>query len=699
MTTTTTRTTTTTVAPVTKAPSSELKLAASTKSLTNPSHNLSETSTLEMIDEVPTYNNNNETTVQHKTPLQEEEGQELLWIEDREQITEGQELVYVNNDDQHSNRNNYAIVKKKMKNNNKKKGKINLRRFFSPRHPKQRQVAIVPHDENDTNHQLALQKATHARQLLQEALSSTDDNDENRDATANLAFTEAMDARRLLSADDDDDDDEELKWLETKALGEKEAQQAIRNGKKTGQEQNNNNPLSPNSMMQAAEQHAEQARKYLESMLPEFLSAVSSSDSGGDAAAAAAVSNNKARKKQNNNLRSPKSKTRKQTPRQREELIARVVQENNHGAMASPAISTLGFDNTFDTKSLGDIMDGPSTTPQSKETLSKMLQHMKQQKKKQEQQTNTKSTEQPASQQLTSPARRARIEKFVATVVPGEAELTPADKTKLHEIQQLDQLVDGRLTAAAEDDDACSLSSYHGVPQHDLNRPDARTSGKRLPQQQPTFVTVGTRVKVQPQLLSARSWEDMADGNASLEEVVEKTHPKKETNNANANDDDEKENRKKKGIMTMRTKKEKLTPSSSSKNNNKKKSKLLSPALWLRRRNKNQNNPNNNINNKQQPEAAPNPKPSNNQKSSTPNNRKKVPNDLPRTISITPSNNVAPQSSPMFVKPSKPMTSPDENNEDRYISLTELQDNDNDDDDDVHAEALSEPDLDRYEVT
>lgn len=568
---------------------------------------------------------------------EEEYGQELLWIEDQEQPHDVQEFLYVDNVDPVTTQTSSSSSRRK-----KKTKKLFQRFFFSKKAAIQSPRVAVVDSTTPTQHDLARQKAAHARQLLEEALSSEDSSDENDDRIQ-FAFDEALDARRMVSSTEEEEEDENM-WKIQQKLGQEEAQQAVKNKKK-----NANN--TPTSIIQAAEQHAEQARIYLESMLPEFLNHAVSSNSSGEVAASPPT-----KQQQPPPPAKTKKSTRQQTPRQREELIARVVQENQTQA-ASPAISTLGFDNTFDTKSLGDIMDNPST-PQSKETLSKLLK--KKQQQKQQQQKQQIAAAAASSQPLTSPARRLRIQKFVATVGPAEAEvpLTEADKMKLEEIQQLDQLVDGRLAKAAaaeDDDDACSLSSYHGVPLHDAKE---KRSGKMMENKPTTFVQ---STSFRPELLDAKSWEDLADGNASLEEVVEQ-------HKAHRDPPPPKPVEKKKKKFIPKLQNEENTPDNTT---TKEKKKKKSSWLRLKSRRSTKSNPN-------QTKKTTNASKTKTIKPSTTTITKKpkkkrvtttpaAPNDLPRTISISPDpvmNSPPTRSSP---PPLKMMSTPPD--EDRYISL------------------------------
>jgi len=351
----------------------------------------------------------------------------------------------------------------------------------------------------------AAAKAESARRLLEEALSypveSMDENEEDKRTQILMsAFSEAIEARKIMESEDEDD----VELMHNKLIGEKEALESARlisvlsrEGGEGRIEVETEKPdvadcseqktesKTLGEIILAANEHAETARCYLESMLPEFLDEAVSDSEDSEVHRKKSVSRRSKRK--NKNRRNQPGKTKGQSRKDSKEngkkhdkksgapltylpasnfyrkrykmidheeeeevvdvqdintelkrreaekvaIIARVIQQNES------LISTLGFDNTFENMTittLNEFMDAPIFTKKGVKLPILRTQDDGSSKK------NSKAK--VLAIRLSSPRRR-KMKQFVATM--NDTEISKKDKKKLKEIENLDRLVDAAV--------------------------------------------------------------------------------------------------------------------------------------------------------------------------------------------------------------------------------------------------------------
>lgn len=474
----------------------------------------------------------------------ESQGQELLWVED--------------DDDEESGPNSPAprITPTKRKGffkrlGNKKSNTPQKKKNAAGQKTPDGKVVLLPTAPKNVQKEAA-RKAHRARELLKEALL-LDETSGERNAKLKEAFAEAASARRLL--------DPNMEIGDT-STGEKEALEASRILTNTGQEKVNARkeedtekkktveppaaaaavindeaaatdrqtsdkaePKPSRTFTQFAADQSESARRFLESMLPEFLDEAVSDDEEDEAEKENNV--NKANPKVEDTVPSEieedpevleierkaaiaaEDAERRRRAEEKHAAITRVVQESN------TMISTLGFDNTFlqdnDTltiDSLNEFLDAPMSaeekspraTPQSasisktergvvepptgpvvetpgvvetptdpapttKQRSFGFLSRVRSKKKK--------SDGTRAYALLTTPRQRSgKVDRCVATVVPpsdeNEPSITEEEQRKMVQIQDIDRVTTNRLKSAIHQGggEGETVASWDGVPRH-----------------------------------------------------------------------------------------------------------------------------------------------------------------------------------------------------------------------------------------
>lgn len=495
----------------------------------------------------------------NKKSKNQEEKKEVVDSDQDQQTTlesEGQELLWVEDDNEEEEREPKSptprITPTKRKSffkrlGNKKSGTPQKKNATVQKAPDGK-VVLLPTAPRNVQKEAA-RKAHRARELLKEALL-LDETSGDRNAKLKEAFAEAASARRLL--------DPNMEIGET-STGEKEALEASRILTGTGQEKMNarreedtekkkaveppaaaaaavidgkaatdrqtsekTEPKASRTFTQFAADQSESARRFLESMLPEFLDEAVSDDEEDEAGKENNV--NRANSKVEDAVPSvieedpevlaierkaaiaAKDAERRRRAEEKHAAITRVVQESNT-MISNTMISTLGFDNTFlqdnDTltiDSLNEFLDAPmsteekspSATPQSA-TISKTERGVVETAGVVETPTGSAPTTKQRSfgflsrvrskrkksdgtgayALLTTPRQRSgKVDRCVATIVPpsdeSEPNLTEEEQRKMVKIQDVDRVTTNRLKSAIHQGggEGETVASWDGVPRH-----------------------------------------------------------------------------------------------------------------------------------------------------------------------------------------------------------------------------------------
>jgi hypothetical protein len=518
--------------------------------------------------------------------LPESMGQELLWVEDATMASSPSPVKTQKKRGLFSRLKSKPVSPEKIKKKKKKESRVVL-------------LNAPPSGQQPSSDRIkkAAAKAQHARALLDQALVENVDA-QQRDEILKNAFTEAAEARRLV-------DPESAGLEQTKLLVEKEALEASRilltmstftrrEEKKEERELKVDtaaaalaatlSPHTPLTLMRSANEHAEAARRYLESMLPEFFDGAVSDDEDGTN-----YDIDEDQEEDEEEDREYTDEERKRRAEEKQATISRVVQQNN-------TFSTLGFDNTYRDEvltidSLNAFLDAPFSMDgdtsnksdrnkvviEGKDATDMKLAAEWREAKEAKEVRRKKDVEAQAAAAAASPikappaaatepkksrsklshfgrsrSKRAaakatgvaaaagtaavvvsskkksadnkytKVNKFIATVVPEDKHELPVPDE--HELQHLSQVqavtrvTSKRLEEAAEDD--ASVVSYDGVPRHQgYTNPNATPPRVKSRNMNTQFIAAPKIAN--PALLSARSWEDLADGTASLQEVID----------------------------------------------------------------------------------------------------------------------------------------------------------------------------------
>jgi hypothetical protein len=305
--------------------------------------------------------------------------------------------------------------------------------------------------------------------------------------------------------------------------------------------------------------------------LPDFLNDTVSEDDeeGGQNAP-------KALMKENDERRRAAEEKREEIKRRREEeqreAIARVVQQNN-------TISTLTFqdrdEETLTINSLNEFLDGPlspetksKSTPKNAEPriVSSVPSYQHEQVRKAlKEKAGAKDTKTKSSYGLFRRSREKelgktgeavitsagavaavnkskkkeklssrKVDRFVATVLPPEDEIPVAaeDVESLASAREIDRNTGSRLETAIQDEDGASVTSWDGVPLHGgyappaqkkkmkaatVTQPIQRTKPRDHTKIQPQFIKAP---KIDARIMTRESWDSLAAGDTSLDEVV-----------------------------------------------------------------------------------------------------------------------------------------------------------------------------------
>ena len=491
-------------------------------------------------------------TQSQQDPEAESQGQELLWVEE-DDVTNSNDTTSPHNTTAPHKKKGFLLGKLRSTSTSTTKNKketSTTRVVLLPTPTAATTTTTTP----STPLQQATLKAKQARELLDQAVQvDSQQTHEEREEILKQAICAAKEARRLVDPQQDP----------TEQATE---QQTIRDATLAISSSNDKQDtaafcFSPKKKKtdESPYDHAEQARRCLESMLPDFLDeAVSEDDESQqlvppeDQQQQQKTKDTAESKKEEKHVdkthvpdrkqraveqEDSKQRTDEQEQEQDEDVrqraaaekhatISRVVQQNN-------TMSTLGFDNTYmnaDTlltiNSLNAFLDGEGTVENTSPTMMITATDEKDTKTKKSKfalfgKHKNKKGAVAVAAVAAAASNDVKVDRFQPTILPAggeELEVPDPDNTRMVQIQNINRVTGSRLEAAMYDD--ASVASWDGVPKHNDAYGSEPHHGNNMPRDntkmQPQFVAAP---KLPPGLMNQKSWEDLVDG-ASLADVA-----------------------------------------------------------------------------------------------------------------------------------------------------------------------------------